>query len=891
MKRLSYIQHTLLFLISLLCLLLLLGCAGSVKTNEDGLPTKTEFPLSYPGNEYLVDYSKYGEFVEVGKEKFRYRVHDIRGLRLAAGEGVFPNIDFVRMNPLFEDLDKQGKLKGNHWEQKSSVAAQYFAWVDAPEDYGVRQFFRAKALRDGGHTLQAIKAFYAVIVHFPRSICYFKNSSSFWYVAEGARGEIEKILAANPALDVSIEDLVIRVKSKSEGKNSKDVIYVDPGKLTGKWVGLENPKGLPEQYYAKETRDKTLLELPLTVADPGTEDVVDYEKYGTFIGADGSVPYRYELKDTAGLAKAVGEGIYPNMTTIKENPLYKKYEEAGWLRDGPWAHYNQRCYALNFFALSLPAGEIPRFQFMRAEAIKEAALKQRDPKIALHAVKAYYAIAVHFIDQAVWSDNNVFIWYLSNAIWGKLKFLLEQFPELGLEIEPTYVKIINNNDFKVENDTVYVELGKIIKAKKKKPINLTSMKVVEKRGEGKVRLVKYENGHWQLLVNDKPYQVKAVRYTPTKVGESPHDNTLRNWMLTDDNNNGRPDAPYDSYIDKNKNHKQDPDEPVVGDFQLLKEMGANTIHFFHTPFHSDGALAYYDKKLNKYNSKKEFNKELLRDLYNTYGIRVIVGDLLGAYTVGSGATWENGTDYRDEEQCKKMLESVRHMVLDNKDEDYILMWQLGNENNLVSEGLNATKTLASAFPESYAKFLNRAAKMIHEIDPDHPVMVGNQGPGLLEYYNKYTPEIDVLGTNVYRGKEGFGDIFYYAKRTYDKPVIISEYGSDMVDFRVDGIVFDEESQVTYHRGTWTDIRNNMAGGHQVGNCLGGVVMEWLDEWWKSIHGPWDQADIVQDGNYPFQDGWGSEDFWGIMSQGDGFDSPYLRQPRKLYSFFKEEWNK
>ena len=154
-------------------------------------------------------------------------------------------------------------------------------------------------------------------------------------------------------------------------------------------------------------------------------------------------------------------------------------------------------------------------------------------------------------------------------------------------------------------------------------------------------------------MDGEPFVVKALTYAPTKIGQSPDEGTLGNWMREDFNQNGKIDGPYDSYLEDNS------DKPV-GDFQLMKYMGVNSIRLYHHP--------------------KEINKELLRDLYHTYGIRVMIGDFLGKYALGSGAPWNPGTDYRNPEHQKNMLESVRKMVEEFKDEPYVLFWILGNEN-------------------------------------------------------------------------------------------------------------------------------------------------------------------------------------------------------------------
>ena len=46
--------------------------------------------------------------------------------------------------------------------------------------------------------------------------------------------------------------------------------------------------------------------------------IVKYQKYGEFSGI-GTEKYRYQIKKLKKLIKAVGEGIYPNKTSILKN--------------------------------------------------------------------------------------------------------------------------------------------------------------------------------------------------------------------------------------------------------------------------------------------------------------------------------------------------------------------------------------------------------------------------------------------------------------------------------------------------------------------------------------------------------------------------------------------
>ena len=86
-----------------------------------------------------------------------------------------------------------------------------------------------------------------------------------------------------------------------------------------------------------------------------------------------------------------------------------------------------------------------------------------------------------------------------------------------------------------------------------------------------------------------------------------------------------------------------------------------------------------------------------------------------------------------------MLASVERMVEQYKDEPYILFWVLGNENNYG----NANNS--REVPDVYYSFLNKAAKLIKSIDPNHPVALSNGDLLFLDKVAKLCPDVDLWG--------------------------------------------------------------------------------------------------------------------------------------------------
>jgi len=309
-------------------------------------------------------------------------------------------------------------------------------------------------------------------------------------------------------------------------------------------------------------------------------------------------------------------------------------------------------------------------------------------------------------------------------------------------------------------------------------------------------------------------------------------------------------------------------------------------------------------RLYQAHENSEEVKKVIRDLYQLYGIRTILGHWLGF--------WEYPCPlYADKVFRDKVRREVLEMVSLYKDEPGILLWILGNENNYSCFGRVNPWSSDEIDKESnlqqknylrakiYYSFVNDLASEIHKIDPNHPVALGNGELVGLDIANKISPDIDLVACIIYRGKT-FGNLFNSLKVTFDRPVLISEFGADAYDVRLKKE--DQNMQAFFLESQWHQIYENLASNKEgTGNCLGGTLFEWSDEWWKhnesdpeswKVHDTasnWSNGsyyfDIQAEGNKNMNEEW-----FGIVALSDeqvsGLDR---RLPRKAYYVIREFW--
>ena len=118
-----------------------------------------------------------------------------------------------------------------------------------------------------------------------------------------------------------------------------------------------------------------------------------------------------------------------------------------------------------------------------------------------------------------------------------------------------------------------------------------------------------------------------------------------------------------------------------------------------------------------------------------------------------------------------------------------------------------------------------------KIDDSKPYTIVNGDVQYIDLIAKHTPSLDLLGTNVYRGKS-FTDMWEDVDAKLDLPIVFMEFGSDA--FNAKNFEEDQLSQAIYLKDQWQEMYNKAWGNGEEGNSIGAFIFEWRDEWWKYL---------------------------------------------------------
>ena len=305
---------------------------------------------------------------------------------------------------------------------------------------------------------------------------------------------------------------------------------------------------------------------------------------------------------------------------------------------------------------------------------------------------------------------------------------------------------------------------------------------------------------------------------------------------------------------------------------LLKHMGANAIRVY------TGMPAKW-----------------IAYVYERYGIHTMLNHSFGRYGLTLGGAWVPNTEYGNPATRALLLAEVTEMARAYAGTPGLLLFLLGNENNYglfwdgaETEDIPVEDRRSTIRAEAMYKLMNAATVAMKEAGADRPIAICNGDLLFLDLIAEHCPDVDVLGTNMYRGPS-FRDAFAKTDSAYGKPLLFTEFGSDAFDARANEE--DQAAQAGILLSNWREIYGNAAGMGGVGNSLGGFTFQFSDGWWK--YGQTERLDVHDanaswaNGGYAFDFVEGennmNEEWFGICAKGPTDERGLYRlYPRAAY---------
>ncbi len=215
-------------------------------------------------------------------------------------------------------------------------------------------------------------------------------------------------------------------------------------------------------------------------------------------------------------------------------------------------------------------------------------------------------------------------------------------------------------------------------------------------------------------------------------------------------------------------HKQQ-DVPVQKTVEVIKSGDRFSLMRNGAPYIIKGACVldtryFRQLKENGGNSVRTYDTEnamAILDSAGKYGLTV---------TLGLKLPYANrGFNYRNDKAVELEVEKAGKEVMKYKDHPALLMWGIGNELSLYLK--------ASSIPEHIAvlQTIERIAKMIHKVDPNHPTTttLPFSRTNTISAVDMFCSNVDVISMNSFEQLQELPS----RARKYSKPYIMSEYGA------------------------------------------------------------------------------------------------------------------
>lgn len=368
---------------------------------------------------------------------------------------------------------------------------------------------------------------------------------------------------------------------------------------------------------------------------------------------------------------------------------------------------------------------------------------------------------------------------------------------------------------------------------------------------GTVRIENNTDGQ-KLLVDGKPFMINGMNWDYYPIG------TNYNYSLW---------TQKEDFIKSALDHQM----------SLLKNMGVNAIRVY------SGIPARW-----------------ITYIYQNYGIYTMLNHSFGRYGLTVNGSWIANTDYADASTRAILLKEVKQLTQQYKNTPGLLMYLLGNENNYglfwdgaETENIPIAERKSTHRAEAMYQLFNEAALEMKSIDGNHPIAMCNGDLLFLDIISKECKDIDIYGTNMYRGVS-FGDAFLRVKNEYGKPFMFTEFGADAFN-ELTGKE-DQDAQTYYLLGNWQEIYENAAGMGKANNCIGGFTFQFSDGWWKykqnenlEVHdsnASWSNGGYIKD--YEKGENNMNEEWFGICAKGaPDANGLYQEYPRSAYYALKQ----
>lgn len=174
-------------------------------------------------------------------------------------------------------------------------------------------------------------------------------------------------------------------------------------------------------------------------------------------------------------------------------------------------------------------------------------------------------------------------------------------------------------------------------------------------------------------------------------------------------------------------------------------------------------------------------------------------------------------DYNDEKAVDRQFNRIQKEIIKYQAHPALLMWSIGNEVGLKLSPRNF-------FLERRLWIhIDKIARMIHDLDPDHPVTSAIEGAGKLLYAKAFGDNIDLISINSYQSVHTLQEKI--KRFGWEKPYIISEYGPTGYWFR------ERTDWYTYVEQTSNEKRRFMVNAYKAirsdsNQCLGSYAFYW-----------------------------------------------------------------